>query len=728
MILRKLHLWFGLPASIVMLILALSGTVLSVQPALEQWQAFGSTNKLSTAELVSRIMEQQPGVELIRRSANGVIRAEMFTDGQAETLLVNAQTGTITGTEQQSAFMEALVEFHRNLFLSDNGRWITGMTAATLLLLSLTGLVMAVRRQSGWRGLLNKPMGGNDHGSRHFRFSRLAIAGLFISALTGIWLSLDGLGLLPEAPVATYPTEVSGLTGVDLSQSLTLQQLPLTDFRELRMPYVDDSSDSYYLLTNSGEGYIDQGTGALLSWQDATVLQQIGYLALKLHTGEGLWWLGLILGLSSLAVPVLAWTGVNVSLRRHRAGTGKRANHAIDEADMIILVGSESGTTQGFARTLHTELERLGYRVCTTMMNRYRFNHRPQALFILTSTYGNGEAPASADQFLANLAAADAWPVTTAVVGFGDRQYPGFCAFAEQVSRVLNERGWPQLLPLYRINRQSVQAFAQWGRELGKVLNQPVVLAHQLSIAKMHGLTLIERRTFGADPQTQTAVLRFAVAKGRFWQRQPDFVAGDLIGIYPPGSNTVRHYSLASSHRDGFVEICVRRHPHGRCSSWLHELRPGDQLEVFFQMQPQFHAKVGSRPLLMIGAGTGIGPLAGFIRANEDRRPMHLYFGARHPNADFLYQQELEQWQRNGRLTNLTTAFSQGDSAAYVQDRLLQDAIHIRRLIDKGADILVCGGRGMAEGVQHVLADILAPMGLNLVTLKQEGRYAEDVY
>ncbi|UUZ57419.1 hypothetical protein LP419_40355 [Massilia sp. H-1] len=46
----------------------------------------------------------------------------------------------------------------------------------------------------------------------------------------------------------------------------------------------------------------------------------------------------------------------------------------------------------------------------------------------------------------------------------------------------------------------------------------------------------------------------------------------------------------------------------------------------------------------MIGAGTGIGPLAGFIRNNTGRHPMYLYWGGRDPESDFLYQPELRNY------------------------------------------------------------------------------------
>ena len=210
--------------------------------------------------------------------------------------------------------------------------------------------------------------------------------------------------------------------------------------------------------------------------------------------------------------------------------------------------------------------------------------------------------------------------------------------------------------------------------------------------------------------------------------RLPEFEAGDLVGILPPGSDLPRFYSLASANSDGVVEICVRKHPGGLCSSFLHELEPGGRIEAFIRKNPAFRPARGKAPLILIGAGTGIGPLAGFIRHNTGRRRVHLYWGGRNPASDFLYEGELAKYLADQRLTRLKTAFSRVPGGGYVQDRIASDAIELRGLIQRGAQVLVCGGRDMAAGVARALEAITGPMGLDLQTLKSSGRYIEDVY
>jgi len=85
-------------------------------------------------------------------------------------------------------------------------------------------------------------------------------------------------------------------------------------------------------------------------------------------------------------------------------------------------------------------------------------------------------------------------------------------------------------------------------------------------------------------------------------------------------------------------------------------------------------------------------------------------------------------WRADGRLASVTTAFSRTAKRSYVQDALRHDSARIAQLIKDGAQILVCGGRGMAAGVAEALSDILAPQGLTPAILKAKGRYVEDVY
>ncbi len=730
---RSLHRWFGLIAAVLLIAVALSGMALSVFPAAEALTR-PAAQAISVAELAARVQAAEPSVEQIRRAPSGRITAYYFDGDQPASAVIDPATGKPAGSADTSALQRWLTIFHRSLLLDDTGRIITAGGAVVMLLLSMSGLFLLARRAGGWR-LLLKPMRGTGDGRLHAVVSRLALPGLFLSSLTALWMTAATFGFLPEgAGAPAFPAEVSGQTGVTLAAIPTLLETPVDELRSLNFPAATDATDVFTLKTAQGEGYLDQGNGTLLAWTDAGWTDRVSHLMMMLHTGQGLAWLGLLLGLSALGVPVLGWTGVSVWLAGRR--DGKTASVAAGDADTIVLVASEGGTTRGFAATLQSALSAQGLRVHVGPMARFNPARWPKArrVILLAATYGDGAAPASANGFLEEFARCPAKPgLPLAVLGFGDRSFPEFCGFAARIARAAEEKGWPLLTPFDTVDRQSPQDFARWGRNLAQALGLDFELNHQRAAPKTWELPLISRRDYGADVQATTAILRFALPKTSLWQRLtgqglPRFEAGDLIGVVPQGSDLPRFYSLASGTRDGFLEICVRKQAGGLCSGQLTALEPGETMTAFVRTNPAFRPSRGGKPVILIGAGTGIGPLAGFARANHSGRPMHLYFGTRHPASDALYAEELSGWKDDGRLASVSTAYSRTATPAYVQDILRKDAARLGRLIAAGGQVLVCGGREMAAGVAAALADILAPQGVTLATLKAEGRYAEDVY
>jgi sulfite reductase (NADPH) flavoprotein alpha-component len=261
-----------------------------------------------------------------------------------------------------------------------------------------------------------------------------------------------------------------------------------------------------------------------------------------------------------------------------------------------------------------------------------------------------------------------------------------------------------------------------------------MVLAHVPRVPPTNALALVSRQDYPGSTGQATAILRFVWPAQRLGERLrghalAHFAAGDLVGIVTPGSVVPRYYSLASSWADGFLEICVRHTPGGLCSTHLMGLQPGDSIAAFIRSNPGFALPRTRRPVVLIGAGTGVAPLAGFIRHNDRHSPMHLYFGGRDPAQDFFFGPEIQRWLGEGRLASLQTVFSRvPGGGGYVQDALRHDADHLRDWVTQGAIVRVCGGRAMAQGVTEALDAVLAPLSISVSQLKAKERYAEDVF
>ncbi|NLY13718.1 MAG: nitric oxide synthase [Gammaproteobacteria bacterium] len=740
--LRQLHSLPGLIAAVFAIVLGVTGAILSLNPALERVNTtVPAAGTLSVAELTAKLALHYPDAEQIVRSPSGTLIVYFNRDGQVGIDQADPLTGASIAPYQPSAFTRWIKNLHRSLLLDTTGRALVGITALLMILLAVSGAMLLAARMGGWRQLL-QPVRGTLSQRLHIDFARVAIVGLLLSALTGAYLSASTFELISEGVEADPELPLEVTAGVPAAIE-TLSVLKATDFnhlRELVYSHPGDPAGMYSLSTDQGAGYIDRVSGAWLSYQNHDATHAFYEFMYMLHTGEGLWWLGLLLGLAALSVPLLTVTGTLIWWKRQSSKPKLANNSSANSADSVILVGSESNTTWGFAKTLHDTLVQAGHRVHTAPMNQLASHYRAaQRLLILTATYGDGDAPASAKQFLTRLEKIKQPPTfATAILGFGERQYPNFCGFAKQVESALQAKGWPQLLPLDTINRQSAQEFNRWGHSLGTALGAELNLLHTPVRPKTTTLELVERADYGIAVQAPTAVLRFKLPKEqhsspalkRLFKRtgMPYFEAGDLVGIFPPDSSIARFYSLASASTDGTLEICVRQHLGGVCSNFLYTLPIGGRMEAFIQPNPNFRPATGKAPVVLIGAGTGIGPLVGFIRHNQTQRPMYLYWGGRSPESDFLYEPELNSYLKDQRLTELNAVFSRSGERAYVQDKVALDAEKLRKLIEGNAQILVCGGRDMANSVSATINAIIAPLGIDLATLKGQGRYLEDVY
>src|SRR5690554_4881708 len=76
--------------------------------------------------------------------------------------------------------------------------------------------------------------------------------------------------------------------------------------------------------------------------------------------------------------------------------------------------------------------------VFITDMNHFQYFPKAKYLMIMTSTYGDGEAPFNARLFLSKIAQVEQKnKLETHIIGFGSMVYPKFCQYAVDVYNTL---------------------------------------------------------------------------------------------------------------------------------------------------------------------------------------------------------------------------------------------------------------------------------------------------
>ena len=169
--------------------------------------------------------------------------------------------------------------------------------------------------------------------------------------------------------------------------------------------------------------------------------------------------------------------------------------------------------------------------------------------------------------------------------------------------------------------------------------------------------------------------------------------------------------------------------------------KPGDVVPVFIQKSHGFGVPANDEaPAIMVGPGTGIAPFRAFLEEREARGAKGrnwLFFGDQKRTTDFLYEDQVADWQRQGVLTRLDTAFSRDQAEKiYVQHRMRENAQELWNWLEAGAHFYVCGdAKRMAKDVEDTLLQIAAEQGGKgagakawLDGLAKAGRYQRDVY
>ncbi|MEM6820718.1 MAG: sulfite reductase subunit alpha [Verrucomicrobiota bacterium] len=223
-----------------------------------------------------------------------------------------------------------------------------------------------------------------------------------------------------------------------------------------------------------------------------------------------------------------------------------------------------------------------------------------------------------------------------------------------------------------------------------------------------------------------------------------------------PAKLVPRLYSIASSIEKHPNEVhltvaIIRYDTHGRKKKGLATgfLADGTELgesniPVFFALNKHFKLPEDPEtPVIMVGPGTGIAPFRAFLEQREIDKASGknwLFFGEQKQATDFLYEEEFDQWEEQGLLTRLDTAFSRDqEHKIYVQDRMREHGADLWKWIQDGAYFYVCGdAKRMAKDVHQALIDIATEHGglspedadtyVNKKLIREERRYLRDVY
>jgi sulfite reductase (NADPH) flavoprotein alpha-component len=141
---------------------------------------------------------------------------------------------------------------------------------------------------------------------------------------------------------------------------------------------------------------------------------------------------------------------------------------------ICILWGSQTGNAQNLAHVIGESLGR-EFVVSVSGMDVLAPEEilGMRTIVIVTSTYGDGEPPDNASEWMSYLKFSDHLDLSHlsyAVIGLGDSYYPHFCQAGKDFDEFLTKRGAKPLLARLDCDLYYEDQYPEWVNSLKKVL------------------------------------------------------------------------------------------------------------------------------------------------------------------------------------------------------------------------------------------------------------------
>ncbi|XMO85815.1 PepSY domain-containing protein [Algibacter sp. AS12] len=717
---RLSHLILAISSSLFIILAALTGTILAFEPISNQLKPYAvkDAQSLSLSETLESLKTEYDEVIYLNIDENDFITASVVTkQGESETFYINPFTAKKTGDIIEKApIFNFATNLHRSLFLKSTGRAIVGIVSFLLFLMAVTGIILIVKRQGSIKAFFAKTIKEDFNQYYHVILGKYTLIPIIIITITGVFLSLERFSLLPETKNNHIPTETTTPTLSKITDSNIFNNLTLGDIKRIEFPFSDDIEDYYILKLHDKELHVNQYNGKIVSEKSDGFIALATSWSLFLHTGQGsiLW--SVVLLLTSISILFFVISGFSMTLNRKRSAVKIKNTYNKDSAEYIILVGSETGSTFGFAKLLLNALIAEGKSVYISELNQYTTYNKATHLVVLTSTYGEGDPPVNAKYFEKLVQTTRQQNnLKYAVVGFGSLAYKGFCKYAIFVDSMLQKhQKYMPCMALHKINNQSFTEFKNWIDSWGKTKNLTLQVNEpptNHSKNKLTSFKVVKRTTINSD---NSFLLELQPIKKRA------FRSGDLLSIIPKENEIPRQYSIGTIGKN--ILLSIKKHEFGICSNYLNDLQLNDMIAANIEQNKAFHFPKSAKEVIMISNGTGIAP---FLGMNSDDNLKHsknyLFWGGRTNESYKMYSKHIDDAFYNKRLSGVYLSFSQGESQKkYVQNALMEKEELISRVLKNKGTIMICGSVAMQKGVLKTLENISknklkAPLNMNLI-------------
>jgi sulfite reductase (NADPH) flavoprotein alpha-component len=726
---RYSHLALAVFSSLFLLMASVTGTILAVDAIQEKLPPYRVENfdKITLEETLPILKKTYPEItELSVDHDQFVTLQAIDKDDNDVNAYIDPRTGKTLGTPiKKSEFIQWVTALHRSLFLHETGRFIVGFISFILVLISVSGFVLVLKRQKGLRNFFSKIIKDYFAQYYHVVLGRLALIPILIIAVSGTYLTLEKFNFFIPKTESKEKTELLKTTPISKKEanSSVFKNTLLSDVEKIEFPFSDDPEEYYIIKLKDREIEVNQISGAVVSEKRFPMTTLLSDLSLDLHTGRAsiLW--AIILGLASLNILFFIYSGFAMTLKR-RSSRIKNKFKA-EESKFILLAGSENGSTLRFANAIHKQLMAHGEKVFLTEMNNYSAYPKAEHLIIFASTHGLGDAPSNGSKFKSQIYKTEQkQKINVSVVGFGSKAYPDFCGYATDIDYLLEKQPWAErFLDLQTVNDKSADEFVNWVKLWSNKTEISLSATPSLYNHVPNGLQklmVLDKTEISDTEHTFILTLR-ANARAKFQ-------SGDLLAIYPANDTRERLYSIGN--HNGNIQLVVKLHPSGLGSGFLNNLAPGEVIKARIINNSAFHFPKNASKAALISNGTGIAPFLGMIEQNKKKTEIHLYSGFQKETETVLaYKKSTSESIQKQQLQSFHLALSREANHNYVMDLIRRDGDFFIDLLTQGGVIMICGSLAMQRDVESTLENLCQnKTSKSILDYKTNGQVLTDCY
>ena len=465
---RSAHFLLAISVSIFLIIASITGTYLGIEAIMDQSkkESISGLNKISLKNTMDALQNNFGEIYKVSVTEKNSIVVEGITPQGFQTVYVNPETGKIIDkVRPKSRLSNFMKNLHRSLFLKSNGRLLMGFISFLTALLVVTGFLLLLNKIGGLAKIFGSFKEKQFFRKTHIELGRWFVIPIFIIAVSGFYLTLERLNLFSYNKSIQYEYEAC-------EKFINLNEYYLDQVQNIIYPFSTSTNDTYKVQLSDRTIIFQQGDNSILSENIHSLPYLLRAWAYWIHTGESNVFIAFLLTISAFSLLFFIISGLFITSKTSWALLKFSINN-LNEAEIIILYGSETGSTYQFVKKLLKKLRNGGNKVAICSLNKYKAFPNAEKFIIMTSTYGEGEPPSNANLFeLKFKKHKQDKSIDYAVLGFGSKSYPEFCKFAEIInSSVSREKNYSELYPLFKINNQNMSDYLNWEEKICARIN-----------------------------------------------------------------------------------------------------------------------------------------------------------------------------------------------------------------------------------------------------------------